>query len=179
MDAKKREFDVDIEEVVARECIRDALSRYCRGIDRCDENLIAGVFHAGSTCDYGKLQIDGKGLARFIKERQPAGVVGQHHITHSVIVFGDRSEARVESYFIVWRATPGEAGAGSLVRFGGRYLDRFTLKNGKWRISDRVVVQDWFAEPEALGVDRAGYKAGSEGPADPSYAFFGEAIGVA
>ena len=50
--------------------IRDALSRYCRAMDRRDEPLAAATWHADGTADYGQSIFvgSGAGFAKWVTE---------------------------------------------------------------------------------------------------------------
>ena len=45
-------MDID-DELRATHAIRTVLTRYCRGVDRMDADLITSCWHEGGTCDYG------------------------------------------------------------------------------------------------------------------------------
>ncbi|MDF7774847.1 nuclear transport factor 2 family protein [Sphingomonas sp. AOB5] len=166
---------IDVETLIARESIRDALARYCRGIDRSDSATVAAVFHEGAPCHYGNMETTGDALARMIAGRPgTTDFTGQHHITNVLIDMDGAEAAQVESYFIVYRAVAGSNGAAdTMIPFGGRYLDRFTRVGGAWRIAERTVVCDWLSTGLALagGADPSGYLRGTNGSDDPSHAF--------
>ena len=42
----------ELETLVAKQAIRDALSRYCRGLDRMDKAMAYAVWHPDGTADY-------------------------------------------------------------------------------------------------------------------------------
>ena len=76
--------------------------------------------------------------------------------------------ARVESYVVarhVTRSDPPE-----LVEAGARYLDRFSRRDGRWRIARRVCVIDWSRISRIEASFPAGeYQQGRRMPDDPSY----------
>ncbi|MFT3721109.1 nuclear transport factor 2 family protein [Pseudorhodoferax sp.] len=136
-------------ELTAHIEIRQALARYCRGLDRGDFDLICSAYHPGAM-DRGRLTGDGpaEAFARFAVDKldQPR-IVGQHHLTN-VLVELDGDQARVESYFLLYRPqTNPTTGDSELVPAGGRYLDLFTCRGGRWRIAERRVVMDWVRQP--------------------------------
>lgn len=133
-----------IDELLAREQIRDALYRYCRGVDRGDAALIRSVYHDDARDAHGAWEGPGAEFADFIVAAMDATPIpGQHHLTNILIeVRGE--EAAVESYFLALHPYRPEAAAEPvLAAVGGRYLDRFTRRDGIWRIAGRRVVLDW------------------------------------
>ena len=76
-----------------------------------------------------------------------------------------------ESYVIAM-ATAG----GSDVMTGGRYIDAFERRNGKWKFKSRSFVIDWSStQPvsyESGGMYAALTTRGSYGRGDPVYAFW-------
>jgi hypothetical protein len=43
----------DINNLVAKQGIADALAMHSRGVDRADTNLLGAAYHPGATVDYG------------------------------------------------------------------------------------------------------------------------------
>jgi hypothetical protein len=93
-------------------------------------------------------------------------LVSQHHITNTYIeVYGQ--EAAVESYFLAFSPSAFVGGEPSLGMIGGRYLDRFAYRDGRWAISSRRVIVD-FGRDSLEGAEWrgiSGYPRGG-GPAD-------------
>src|SRR3546814_879439 len=170
---------MDIHEIPARLSIREALSRYCRGVDRGDAALIESAYHPDALDIHGSFRGTPAEFAVLCIEKFDAArdIVGQHHVTNSVIDFaGD--EARVESYFLAWRPQAnGVTGDPELVPLGGRYLDRFEKRGDAWRIARRETIFDWLGKPAALGAfdwDHD-YPKGARRDADLSAAFMAKA----
>lgn len=132
------------EDRVARWCdkleIQEVLARYCRGVDRCDEALIASVYHPGAIDDHGSWSRPGQELAGHIARQKREMVFCLHRLSnHLVEIEPDGvtavSEAAVQS---VQRA-PGE----DVIQLSwSRYLDRFEKRDGVWRIAYRLLVHD-------------------------------------
>lgn len=166
---------MDVAELLVHAEIRQALTTYCRGVDRADPALIASAFHDGARLRYGEFDTT---VAQF-SERVVAGVAGldiagQHHVTNVHVALAD-AVAHVESYFLVLRPTRLDDGGQALVPLGGRYLDRFELRGGRWRIVERTVVRDWISDqllPKNKVERGPRYPQGSAGESDPAYAFF-------
>lgn len=166
---------MNTDELSAHIEIRQALARYCRGLDRGDFDLICSAYHPGAM-DRGRQIADGpvEAFARFAVEKlDRPRIVGQHHITN-VLIDLDGDHARVESYFLVFRPQLNPAsGADELAPTGGRYLDLFECREGRWRIAERRVIVDWAQQPvgrEQLVHDVRGAAPGRR-ERDPSWSF--------
>jgi hypothetical protein len=137
---------MELEEIEAHIEIRQVLNRYCRGVDRGDRQMLKDVYHADAIDDHGTWTGPGRDFADHIVDSLDAqGAPSQHHITN-VLIELDGAHAAVESYFIAFHPH-GEPGSASALAFvGGRYLDRFERRDGRWRIAHRQVVLDWTRE---------------------------------
>ena len=126
--------------------IRDVVMRFCRGIDRLDEDLICSCFHADSYDNHGHFKGSGPEFAAFIVKALPQY---SHHTTHSVANLlieldgDDPDSAHSEAYVIAYLRRRDDKGAEWLDLFAGRYVDHFTRRDGEWRIARRIVVHDW------------------------------------
>jgi hypothetical protein len=103
------------------------------------------------------------------------------HFISNVLIDVHGDEADVESYHIavVGRQTEEEGPTQSTI--GGRYLDRFALRDGRWAITERTVVFDWSrVDPETtaywelVGLDESKLLRGAFGPGDPLEEFLNE-----
>lgn len=170
MAAQTAEF---VQELHDRAEIHDVLMRYCRGVDRLDEELVRSAFHQESTDDHGYWKGTGWDFAAFIV----ANIAGRssattHAVANELIeLHGD--EAHVESYVFAYLV----AGVGTesvLNLFAGRYMDVFARRDGHWRIASRTVVHDWSrqvaAVPESLGLPMIGFTQGRRDREDLVYA---------
>jgi hypothetical protein len=155
--------------------IHQALMRYCRGIDRGDAELIRSAYHD----DGVDRHFESEPVAAADFAAQAVAVVDgwkritQHHVTN-VLIEVDGDTAAVESYYLGVQPTPREDGTEALSAIGGRYLDRFERRDGRWAIVDRLVVIDWSRE-ELPGEDWAlvaQFAQGGRREADPSHGFF-------
>ncbi len=167
-----------LDEVAAHLEIRQALARYCRGLDRGDREMICSAYHPGAL-DRDRLDNPDGPVEAFapsvVAKLDRPRRVPQHHITN-VLVDLDGEVARVESYFLLLRPqTNAATGDDELVPAGGRYLDRFERRDGQWRIAERRVVLDWSQRPlGSAQLDRGGRQPEpGRRERDPSWAFFG------
>lgn len=131
--------------IITEQEIRRCLLDYCRGIDRCDAELVASVYHADATDDHGGFRGLGVDFARYAtaKLREHAEAT-MHVIGDSIIEFTAADRAEVETPVLAWHRCRDEDGP-YLERFGGRYIDTFERRDGRWLISHRLVTHDWDA----------------------------------
>src|SRR4051812_23819441 len=97
------------EELVDRACIRDVLERYCRGLDRCDADVLRSVYWPDSYDDHGIWEGPGQELAGaiipYFKDHYVASMhcLGQSHIR----INGSRATA--ETYCTAMHRAESEA----------------------------------------------------------------------
>ena len=162
-----------IQALLDKQSIYEVLVRYCRGVDRCDEDLIRSAFHEDSYDDHGYWKGPGRELAAFLADRlRKANSATTHSITNVLIELdGDfaRSESQVHATLIRTASNPVEADV-----VGARYVDLFSRRAGTWRIEHRTVVLDWQKTEvwpdSAPPVPTDGFARGTRSPDDPSYA---------
>jgi hypothetical protein len=131
--------DVSLAERAIRRCLVD----YCRGIDRCDAELVASVYHPDAADDHGSFVGLGVDFARLAtgKLRSHARAT-THFIGQPIIDFVSATVAEVETPVIAWHRVT-DADGEFLENFCGRYFDRFECREGDWRIADRRLTHDW------------------------------------
>lgn len=158
------------DQLVAEREIRRRLLDYCRGVDRCDADLVAASYHPDAIDDHGVFQGSGHELARFATE-----AIGEHYdatmhtIGDSIIDFTDDQTAYVETYVFADHRRV-DADGESLDRFGARYVDRFERRNDAWRIADRVVVVEWSTTEQLTPVRGVGrYVRGNRDRSDLAF----------
>jgi hypothetical protein len=165
---------LDVEELIARTEIMDVLYRYCRAVDRGDVHELRLTYHPDGTDTHGSFDGLGTDFAPYIVDKMDAAeLLGQHHITNAIIEL-DGDQARVESYFLAVQPYNDADGRHLLGLIGGRYLDVFARRAGRWAVARRTVVLDW-SRAEIAGDDWPGQLAyplaGRRGD-DPSAGFF-------
>jgi hypothetical protein len=144
---------MDVQELLAREGIRDTLARYHLSGDRGRLGEMLDCFTADAV-----LEIDGESPARgrgAIETRLAGAVEGlharvpaeetvlRHHLTTSGITLDGSDRARAWSYFAVVT----DAG----LDHAGRYVDELRLVDGHWRLSRRRVVVEWRSAQSRYG----------------------------
>lgn len=131
------------DQLMAEREIRRRLLDYCRGVDRCDAELVAAAYHPDAIDDHGAFQGSGHDLAQVATEALLENYEAtMHTIGDSIIDFVDDRTAFVETYVFADHRRLGDDGE-TLERFGARYVDRFEHRDDAWRIADRVVIVEW------------------------------------
>jgi ketosteroid isomerase-like protein len=134
-----------IEELLAEAEIRKAMARYCRGVDRRDEELVRSVYHEDSIDEHGWVfPMNGWEIADDVSMRNEWGDVFKsiHHFLGSHYIEVDGDTARSEVYFIANHRFEGDGSDWDMV-FAGRYLDRWERRGGSFKIAHRLCIYDW------------------------------------
>ena len=153
-------------EMADRMEIHQTLMRYCRGVDRADEDLINSAFHPGAIDDHGTPR-PATELAYGVARTSHSQLM---HFTGNVLIELEGDTAYVESYFM--SISPTDVDGKTHTRFrAGRYLDRFERRDGAWKIAHRMVVDEWARLDEVKGVptEGIGVHQGSRTPDDPIF----------
>jgi ketosteroid isomerase-like protein len=123
-----------------RQQIHDVLMTYSRAIDRLDRELLISVYHEDAIDDHGVFAGTREEFADWaIAMHTRTHLSHQHCIMNSTVDL-DGDVAHAESYYMFVglnrEGTP-------LAMSGGRYLDRFEKRDGRWAIAARVCLRDW------------------------------------
>jgi hypothetical protein len=122
--------------------IHDVLLRYCRGIDRLDEELLRSVYHDDAYDDHGVFKGSGPEFVDWVLPILRDQMQASMHLLSNVRIEVDGPFADCESYVIAHhRRTVDDRLV--LDTVGGRYVDRMEKRAEQWRIARRVVVLDW------------------------------------
>ena len=166
---------MELTEIADRLAIAETLALYCRGIDRCDPDLLAAAFTPDAWIDYG----DGANRVAATIPGLMAGLgamrLTQHTITNTVIrLSGDTAKA--ETNCVALHLIPAPEGELELV-VGGRYLDTLEKHGGRWLIAERLYVMDWNRTAPATmqlegGLFDSLQRRGARGNDDPSAAWW-------
>jgi SnoaL-like protein len=125
--------------------IHDALMRYCRGVDRCDEELMRSAFHEDAIA-FATVAWDF--VKHFIPENRAATTFTMHSVANlDIEVLGD--VAFSEAYFVTYVGRE-EGGEEYVDAFCGRYVDKWELRDAHWKIVHREVVREW-SRADAFG----------------------------
>ena len=131
-----------LQTVIDKQEIYDVLMRYCRGIDRCDMEVLRSAYHPDAIDEHGIFNGSASEFCEFILPRQRVYSHSMHSICN-VLSEVDGDKAHVESYYVAYIYTKGDDGEFYDTTVGGRYVDRFEKRDDVWKIAHRVVVMDW------------------------------------
>jgi ketosteroid isomerase-like protein len=123
-----------------RQAIHDCLMAYSRGVDRLDAELIRSCYHDDAVDDHGVFIGDPDEFVEWVIPMHSNTHVLHQHAIFNVFVDLDGDVAHTEAYYMF----VGLNRKGSpLAMSGGRYLDRFEKRNGRWAIAARLCIRDW------------------------------------
>jgi hypothetical protein len=164
----------DLDEFIAdqwhRSQIRDALQRYCRGLDRKNFDLVRSAYHEDGIDDHGGYQGGIDGLIAWMEERHKSVEQCMHSITNCIIErAGD--VAVVETYCLSYQRyyTDGAGGAEDTdivhtdrereqVMAAVRFIDRFERRESGWKVAYRkVAFEAAWTEPVTSEFPPAGW----------------------
>lgn len=157
----------EIQAMADRHAITGLIYLYCRAVDRLDHKLGYSIWHDDGTADYGKTvyQGTGHGCIDFVID-QHGKMLGHSHQVTNIILELDGDRAASESYYIAaLRVLRDEKLHEITVR--GRYLDRWSKRDGRWGIDHRITIRDFDDIRPVLPLS---VTAGSRDRSDPSYA---------
>jgi hypothetical protein len=159
--------------LLARAAITDCMHRYCRALDRMDRLLMSTVFHPTATVRYPTLQGTWQEFVDYVWERHRSFDSHSHRMSSIIIaVDGGGTSATSESYVTasLWHSAGASAAAGrsagTHTETRARYLDRWSLADGRWAIDHRVCIVDVMTAADAVGETGGGQRDRN----DPSYA---------
>jgi hypothetical protein len=130
------------ESLLAKDSIRDVLYRYCRGIDRCDRELLMSVYWPDGVDNHGMFNGRASDYCDYVIPLLQTMARTMHHLTNILIELDGLEMARVETYFLALHELKNGGELSELV-VAGRYLDRFDRRGGEWKIKERFVLLDW------------------------------------
>ena len=181
-DPSQTDRDTAIAGLLAKQEITEVLYRRARAGDRRDVELALSCYHEGATEDHEGYAGSAADFIRDVSMISPdskAPVLGLWHFISNVLIDLDGDDAQVESYHLalVVRTDDGEEKQSWI---GGRYLDSFSRRDGRWAISKRAVVFDWsrVSSPtvpywDLVGLDSSKLLRGEFGDSDPLYTQLG------
>jgi hypothetical protein len=137
--------DIDNERLrrlLDKEDIRETFLKYTRGIDRHDDDLAAEAYHDDANDDHGTFIGSPRDLFKHAKALHKSLWVGHHHYVTNQTIDLDGDVAHVETYLMV----AAKRSDGTIDLSGGRYVDRFDRRDGRWAITERICMPEWGGE---------------------------------
>ena len=141
------ELAEQVQALTDRAEILDCLTRYARGMDRMDRALARSAYHDDAIDDHVGFVGPVDEFLDWAFEYHGGQVRHQHYLTnHSVDIEGDVAHA--ETYYLFLGTDRDEQAP--LTITGGRYLDRFERREGRWAIAARMCLVEWQTESASL-----------------------------
>lgn len=131
------------DEMADREAIRDCIYIAARGLDRCDPDLLRAAYWPDAEID---LELFGGSLDHFVEKSIRSLEQNYESVMHSVsniLIRLEGAVAAAESHVYGYHCYTGDGDRRDAI-ICGRYLDRFSRRNGEWRIASRTVIVDWY-----------------------------------
>lgn len=133
-----------VRELWDKQKIREAVTRYTRGVDRMDRDLFLSAYHPDAIDDHGFFVGGPEDFWAWVSNYHcNAQVTHQHVITNHHCEL-DGNTAHAETYYLFAGM---DAKDMSLTLGGGRYIDRLEKRDGEWRIAARKCVSEWGGVP--------------------------------
>src|SRR5262249_592474 len=145
-DAMGQEGGNRLDYLMSRTDILDCINRIARGVDRLDREIFRTGYHPDPAPDFGTHIGNPQHHMDFFFALHPTMQKAHAHTicNHTCEIDGDTAHA--ETYFIF--ASENVAGVPTTVA-GGRYIDRFERRDGRWAIAVRKCVTTWNLTPES------------------------------
>lgn len=159
-----------IEELSAREAIRQQLCNYGRGIDRRDRELLRGVWHLDGTLDYSfpGVTTPEQLIDMLWASSNPKDVWLHPLLAISIEVRGERAVSEAYVAARSYRKISNNSVRETLIH--ARYFDGWSMRDGRWAIDHRKAITDISITREIDGAVRM--SQGKPDRTDPSYALF-------
>jgi hypothetical protein len=126
------------------------LADYMRGLDRLLPELVRSVFHDDASTDYGSYKGGPDGFVDFAMGFLRTNLANHHMLGQSAIEV-EGETALGEVYFQAHHRLP-HAGTEKDLFVGGRYVDHYERRNGRWKIAHRTEVVDWVRQEDDCDV---------------------------
>ena len=171
-----------MEELLAKQEIRERILTYCRAIDRCDRTLLESVFHDDAMHDHGPYKGPSRQFCDFALELLARLEYTAHQASNILIRMVDEQNALSETYFNAYHRIKAGVEEPAFpdhdldqdedVWIAGRYIDHFQRRDGVWKIAKRCGIHDWVrwapADDRGFGQSPANER-GQRFPDDRSY----------
>ena len=131
--------EISTRDLIDEREINRTLSRYWRGVDRLDLDLMTSAFHPDAIDHHAGNDRPAHEFARAALDRMPQVAPGgtQHRVANISIEL-DGDTAWSEAYFHAIHNADER-----LNELFGRYVDRFERRHGQWKIAERWSIVDF------------------------------------
>ncbi len=128
-----------LDRVLDRLDIIDCLTRFSRGMDRFDRDLVLSAFHPDAVIAAGDFVGGPADLYDWARQMHEQGQIAtQHNLLNNTCDVSEDT-AHCETYYLFAARNRDESNWIA----GGRYFDRVERRNGEWRIAVRTNVIEW------------------------------------
>ena len=157
-----------LDELVAKDAIREQIYNYGRGLDRMDKPLALSVFHSDATVAIGAEMTGAEWVESAWRTHEQ--IAAHSHQMTNILIKVDGDTAVSESYFMAsLRAEPTSETANTTLHVG-RYVDRWSKRSGRWAMDHRAIVVDFRTTHVSTGPNPP--SAGRRDTTDPSYQIY-------
>ena len=161
-----------LQEVFDHQQIRQLIYRYCRGVDRCDKQLLRSTYHADAIEDHGIFNGNALDFCDFVID-ELSKMDSCMHCVSNILIDVDGDNAAAESYVVGYHLIRKDDGQVHEMVIAGRYLDQLQRRDNEWKFSHRLYVMDWNRNQLATAEWEEGIFAqltkGKRFPDDPVY----------
>ena len=161
-----------LDELIAKEAIRDVILRFARGLDRLDWESVRNCYWDDAYDDHGPFKGTPDEFVAWGRKFLPSWTESTSHLILNCLIELDGSVAHVETYSIGCHRAVDAGGTPYDLFTQIRYIDRFERRIGEWRIASRVLAWDWTRnDPIGGGWDDGDgdYRWAKRNDSDPLY----------
>jgi len=150
-----------LRDLLDQQALRELVIRYCRAIDRRDEELLRSCYHPDAFDHHGVYAGGVDGFIEYLRRSHLRPDLPPFQHTVGNMRFDVRGDLAYGEVYVETRNVQAD---GSIHRGVARYIDRYERRDGEWRFADRRVV----LEAARPGFDRSQFQPGSRDGDDPS-----------
>ena len=134
--------DAALRRLMDKDAIATTLARYCRGVDRCVEDLISDAYFPDGIDEHSYITLSGTEIGPFLVARMKAMYTSTLHCIVDSLIDLDGDVAHVETYMVGFLGRiEGDIEVADHV--AARYVDRFECRSDEWRIAHRTVLPEF------------------------------------
>ena len=132
-----------LERLVAVDEIRQAVLRFCRGLDRLDVELMRSAYLPRAVDDHGVFVGDAAEFCQRAVTSHSRYDATLHCVLNHTVELDSPTAARGEAYVLAHVLRTDEHGVRQHDAWWGRYQDRYERRDGRWGIAHRICVHEW------------------------------------
>lgn len=125
-----------------RQEIQDVVTRYCRGVDRLDREMVMSAYHPDAIDDHTMFVGSPDQFWEWVQNMHSTHHSATQHMIGNHLAEIDGDVAHCETYLSY--SGMNKTGA-PFSAIGGRYIDRMEKRDGRWGIVARQYIVDWVA----------------------------------